>query len=172
MPGNFSTLLLSRRVTVSLVALVFVLLLVIVIIGLNNITGLILAYITVTTLFLILTRKWRRIRNFLILFCVSLLSIFLLSFLFVEVIYRFTIVFGGFNAVKSTAFNTVNLIISNIILLACPPGLFVGIVGALALGIMRISSNKQKKPTDVAEDSTPEIEGVSSENEGKSNAGT
>ncbi len=145
MPGKLSTLLRSRRVTVSLVALVFVLILVIVIIGLNNVTGLILGYITVTVFYLILTRKWRRIRSFVILFFVALLSIFLLSFLYVEVIYRLTVVFGGTEALQSTGFRAVHFMISNVILLGCPAGMFVGLVGASALGIIRLSSVRKNK---------------------------
>jgi hypothetical protein len=145
MPGKFSTVLGSRRVTVSLFALAFILILVIVVIGLNNVIGLILAYITVTVLFLILTRKWRRIRSFVILFFVALLSIFLLSFLYVEVIYRLTVVFGGTEALQSMGFRAVHFIISNLILLGCPPGMFVGLVGTSALGIVRLSSIRKKK---------------------------
>jgi len=145
MPGKFSTLLGSRRVTVALLSLFFMLVVVVVVIGLNNVTGIVIAYVTVTLLFLILTRNWRRIRYFVILFFVALMSIFLLSFLYVEVIYRLAVMIGGIDALQGTAFKIIHLVTSDVILLACPSGMFVGIVGASTLGIMRLSSLRRKK---------------------------
>ena len=147
MPGKFSTLLGSRRVTVALLSLFFMLVVVVVVIGLNNVTGIVIAYVTVTLLFLILTRNWRRIRYFVILFFVALMSIFLLSFLYVEVIYRLAVMIGDIAALQGTAFRVIHVVISNFILLACPSGMFVGFIGASTLGILKISSLRRKKST-------------------------
>ena len=98
----------------------------------------VLGYLATTVLFVAMTYTWRKIRNFIILFFVSLLGIFFLSFLYMEVIYRFAYVIGGVNALQSTFIIVINMIISNVILFAGPVGMLVGIVGSLVLFVRRI----------------------------------
>jgi hypothetical protein len=145
MPGKYSTLMGSRRATIALFSVFFMLVLVVLIIGLNHTAGIICGNLAVSMLYIVMTRRWWRIRKFIILFFVSMLSIIILSALYVEVIVRLSVWVGGEGAVENTAFRVVHFIISNLILLACPSGMFVGLIGASTLGIIRISSLRKKK---------------------------
>ena len=145
MPGKYSTLMGSRRATIALFSVFFILVLVVLIIGLNHIAGLICGNLAVCMLYIVMTRRWWRIRKFIILLFVSMLSVIILSALYVEVIVRLAVWVGGEAAVDNTAFKVVHFIISNLILLACPSGMFVGLIGASTLGIIRISSLRKNK---------------------------
>jgi len=136
MPDNVPTLI--RRRWIYALLIFGVLVIAIIFIGLDNIPGLVLGYLATTVLFVAMTYTWRKIRNFIILFFVSLLGIFFLSFLYMEVIYRFAYVIGGVNALQSTFIIVINMIISNVILFAGPVGMLVGIVGSLVLFVRRI----------------------------------
>ena len=123
----------------------FILVLVVLIIGLNHMAGLICGNLAVCMLYIVMTRRWWKIRKFIILLFVSMLSVIVLSALYVEVIVRLAVWVGGEGAVDNTAFKVVHFIISNLILLACPSGMFVGLIGASTLGIIRISSLRKNK---------------------------
>ena len=137
MPDTLTTLI-RRRLGISALLIFGVLVIAIIFIGLDNIPGLVLGYLATTVLIVALTHAWRKIRNFIILFFVSLVGIFFLSFLYMEVIYRLAYVIGGVNALQSTFMSVIHMIISNIILFAGPVGMLVGIVGSLILFVRRI----------------------------------
>jgi len=147
MPGKYSTLMGSRRATIALFSVFFLLVLVVLVIGLNNAAGIICGNLAVGMLYIVMTRRWWRIRNFIILFFVSLLSLGILAGLYVEVIVRLAVWVGGEGAIENTAFRVVHFIVSNLILLACPSGMLVGLIGASTLGIIRLSSLRKKKTT-------------------------
>jgi hypothetical protein len=116
-------------------------------VGLDNGTGYVLAYLASLVLFFIWTCSWRSIKRFAIMFIVSLVGIFFLSFLYVEVISRLAIMVGGFDALSSTAFRVIELVITYVIMFAGPIGLFYGIVGALTLGIIRLTAMRRRHGT-------------------------
>ena len=145
MPGKYSTIMGSRRATYALFSVFFLLVLVVLVIGLKNTAGIICGNLAFCMLYIVMTRRWWKIRKFVILFFVALVSVGVLSGLYVEVISRLVVWIGGEEAVNSTGFRVFDFIISNLILLACPSGMFVGLVGASALGIIRLSSIIRKK---------------------------
>lgn len=147
MTGKLSALIASRRGTFLLLSLFFVGVITVLIIGLNNIPGLAIGYLATTALFLTVARKWRRIRSFVILFFASFLAIFILSFLYVEVIYRLAVAIGGIPTLESTWLSIVHLVISDFILLACPTGMLMGIVGVITLITYRLVAAGSKNGT-------------------------
>ena len=144
MTGKLSALMASRRGMFLLLSLFFVGVITVLIIGLNSIPGLVIGYLATIALFLTVARKWRRIRNFVILFFASFLGIFILSFLYVEVIYRLAVTIGGIPALESTWLSIVHLVISDFILLACPIGMLIGIVGVIVLIILKFLTARSK----------------------------
>ena len=145
MPGKYSTLMGTRRATIALFTVFFLLVLVVLVIGLNNIAGLICGNLAFVMLYIVMTRRWWRIRNFIILFFATVVGIIALSALYVEVIWRIAVAVGGAGVAENTAFRIIDFIINNIILLAGPSGMLVGLIGAAALGIIRLSSLRRKK---------------------------
>lgn len=145
MPGKYSTLMGTRRATIALFSVFFLLVLVVLVIGLNHTAGIICGNLAVGMLYIVMTRRWWRIRKFIILFFISLVSIGILSALYVEVITPFAVWIGGEEAVENIAFRVVHFIVSNLILLACPSGMLVGLIGASTLGIIRLSSLRKNK---------------------------
>ena len=144
-PGKYATLMGSRRATIAIFSVFFILVIVVLVIGLNNIAGLICGNLAIAMLYIVLTRRWWRIRNFIILFFATVVGIIALSALYVEVIWRVAVAIGGTGVVENTAFRIVDFIINNLILLAGPSGMLVGIIGATALGIIRLSTLRKKK---------------------------
>ena len=145
MPGKYSTIMGTRRATIALFTVFFLLVLVVLVIGLNNAAGIICGNLAVGMLYIVMTRRWWRIRKFVILFFVSLLSMGILAGLYVEVIVRLSVWVGGEGAIDNSAFRVIHFIVSNLILLACPSGMLVGLIGASTLGIIRLSSLRKKK---------------------------
>ena len=145
MPGKYSTIMGTRRATIALFTMFFLLVLVVLVIGLNHAAGIICGNLAVGMLYIVMTRRWWRIRKFVILFFVSLLSMGVLAGLYVEVIVRLAVWVGGEGAIDNSAFRVVHFIVSNLILLACPSGMLVGLIGASTLGIIRLSSLRKKK---------------------------
>jgi hypothetical protein len=145
MPGKYATLMGSRRATIAIFSIFFLLVIVVLVIGLNNVAGLICGNLAISMLYIVLTRRWWRIRNFIILFFSAVVGIIALSGLYVEVVWRAAVAVGGTGVVENTAFRIVDFVINNLILLAGPSGLLVGLVGAMALGIIRLSAIRKKK---------------------------
>jgi hypothetical protein len=145
MPGKYSTLMGSRRATIALFSVFFLLVLVVLVIGLNNVAGIICGNLAVGILYLVMTRHWRRMRSFVILFFACVFCVVLLSAIYVEVIIRLAVWIGGEGAVDNMVFRVVHFIVSNVILLACPSGMLVGIIGASTLGIIRLFSLRKEK---------------------------
>lgn len=107
-------------------------------VGLDNIPGFILGYLATAVIFFMVTRTWRTIKKFLILFIVALLGAIFLSFLYVEVICRLVVMIWGVNALFSTQLHVIELIITYVILFATPICMFIGIAGSLLLYIRKI----------------------------------
>ncbi len=139
---KFQALMRFRRGNRILLAVFVVLVISVVFIGLDDFPGFILGYLATTALFLMMTRKWNSIRRFLLLLTLSFLGIIFLSFLYVEVITRLTIFFGGVDALQSTAFRIVEWPTTYIILFGGPVGMFLGFMGTVILGIYRLIPSK------------------------------
>ena len=144
---RFSTTILLRRDNRLLFALFCALVISVLFVGLDNLAGYILSYLASLVLFFIWTCSWRSIKRFAIMFIVSLVGIFFLSFLYVEVISRLAIMVGGFEALQSTALRVIELVITYVIMFAGPIGLFYGIVGTLTLLIIRFTALKKRDST-------------------------
>ena len=137
----------SRLATRVLLALFAALVICVIFIGLDNPTGIILGWLATAILLAELTRRWRKIRYFLILLFASFIGAIILSFLYVEVAYPLAEWFGGINAAQSTPWRIFHVIISNIILLVTPVGIFIGIVGSIWLVILRLVALRKRSRT-------------------------
>jgi hypothetical protein len=125
-----------RRSRISLIIAV-VLILGVIIFGLHDV-GIVLGILAAIVILVELTRRWRKIRNFIMLFVASFLGMILLSFLDVEVakpLFRFL---GGFGAENGAGFQVFNQVVSLIILFFGVAGLLTGFWGAAILCIWRV----------------------------------
>ena len=147
---RLSTLKNSRLATRVLLFLFAVLAICVIFVGLDNPTGIILGWLATATLLAELTRRWRKIRNFLILLFASFIGAIILSFLYMEVALPFAEWIWGIDAPQSTPWRIFHVIISNIILLLTPVGIFVGIVGTIWLVILRLVALRHRARTDTA----------------------
>jgi hypothetical protein len=145
MPEEISAPPKSRRGTIILLTVFAILVICIFIIGLSDAPGYIIAYLATSVLFFTFIRKWRKIKNFIILFAVTLFCIFFLSFMYVEVIYRLAEWIGGITALNSTPMAIITMVITYVILFGGPVGMFAGIAGTVTLGVFRLVSLKKRR---------------------------
>lgn len=138
----------SRLATRILLALFTVLVVGIVLIGLDNATGIVLGWLATVALIMSMARKWRKIRYFIILLFATFLGAIFLSFLYVEVALPLAGWLGGANATQSTAWRIYHVLVSNIILLFTPMGMLIGIVGIIWLGILRLAALRKRGHTE------------------------
>jgi hypothetical protein len=127
-----------RQITWALLAVAAALVVAVVIVGLNDVSGYILGWLATAIIFFTVTRTWRRIRWFLILLAASFLGIIFLSFLYMEVISRLAVMIGGDAALESLQMRVVQMIITYLIIFAGAMGMFVGVAGSLILLAGRI----------------------------------
>lgn len=132
-----SLLRLPRRNRPYLISFV-ILVLSAILIGLDNPTGIILGWLAVIVLLVAMVRKWRKPWYFLILLLGSFLGAIFLSFLYMVVALPLAEWIGGANATESTAWHVFHMIISNIILLTVPMGMFFGAMGFIISGVLRL----------------------------------
>jgi hypothetical protein len=135
---KFSALKNSLRPTRTLLILFAVLVICVVFVGLDNATGIILGWLATASLMTAIVRKWRKIWYFIILILVAFIGAIILSFFYVEVALPIAEWFGGINASQSTAWRVFHVIVSDVILLFTPVGIFIGIVGTVWLCILRL----------------------------------
>jgi len=128
-----------------LLAVFCVLVIGVVFIGLDNAPGIILGWLATTVLITELTRRWRKVRNFLILGFSSFVGAILLSFLHEVVVYPLVSILGGDAALQSRALDVFHEAISLLILFITPVGMFIGVVGAVVLVILRLIALWSKK---------------------------
>ena len=114
-------------------------------VGLDNPTGIILGWLATAVLMTELTRRWRNIRNFLILGVASFVGAIFLSFLHEVVVYPLAGIIGGAGALQSRALGVFHEAISLIILFFTPVDVFIGIVGAITLVILRLITLLNKR---------------------------
>jgi hypothetical protein len=105
--------------------------------GLHDV-GIVLGILMAMVIMIELTRRWRKTRNFIILFIASFLGIIFLSFLDEQVVKPFVRLVGGDGAVNGKGFDIFNQIISLIILFFGVAGLITGFIGTIVMGIWRL----------------------------------
>jgi multisubunit Na+/H+ antiporter MnhB subunit len=137
----------ARLTTRVLLALFLALVVCVVFVGLDNPTGIIIGWAAVTVLLAMVVRKWHKIRNFLILLLVAVVGAIFLSLIYMEVALPLAEWFGGPDATQSVPWRIFHVIISNLILLFTPPGIFIGLTGSIWLGIARLSSLRKRERT-------------------------
>jgi hypothetical protein len=111
--------------------------------GLHDV-GIVLGILAAMVIVFEVTRRWRRIRNYIILFFASILGIIFLAFLdegMVKPVVRFL---GGTGAVNSAGFEVFNQIISLIILFFGVACLLTGVFGTIVLGVWRLARLRKK----------------------------
>ena len=120
-----------------MVPVVFVLLVLVVIIGLNSVTGLALGLVAVTIIMFSITHHWRRIRNFLFLAGGTFLGAIILSGIFMEIAMPLAVRVGGQAALSSTPWKIFQAFVSDSILLIGASAMIVGVGGAIVLAVSR-----------------------------------
>jgi hypothetical protein len=135
---SLPVLLRSGLATRLLLILFAVLAVSVVFVGLNDTPGFILAYLATTVIFVILVRRWRSIKNYVILFLATFCIGVFLSGLYMEVISRLAVWLWGIGALDSLPLRIIEWIISYVIIFAGPVGLAFGFFGTLALSVWRL----------------------------------
>ena len=107
-------------------------------IGLDNVPGIVLGYLATAVLMTQWTRRWRRTWHFVVLFFVSVAGIIFLSFLLEVVVFPLAVLVGGSDAALSAGWNIFHVVVSLIIAFVGGTGLFIGLIGAIALGVVRL----------------------------------
>jgi hypothetical protein len=124
---------------------VFILLLIgLVFTGLDNEAGLILGWSAATVLLAELTRRWRRIWNFLILGVSVFAGAIFLAFMHEEVVYPLVNWLGGAGALQSVPMRIFHETVSFIILFFTPTGVAVGLVGAIIMLVVKLMNRKRQ----------------------------
>ena len=116
-------------------------------IGLHDV-GLILGYLATTIIMVELTRRWRKIRNFVILFFASFLGMILLAFLHEEVVSPLVSLFTGADADMSLGFRIFSDVVSLVMIFIGVMGIVIGIAGTIILGILRLVGLKNRHRTE------------------------
>ena len=111
----------------------------IVFVGLHDV-GIILGYIAATLIMVEVTRRWRRIRNFIVLFFSSFFGMILLAFLHEEVVAPLIGLVTGAAAQENLGFRIFSDAVSLVILFFGPVGLFIGFIGTVALSVWRLAA--------------------------------
>jgi hypothetical protein len=139
---------LSSRATRVLLVLFLLLVISVIFVGLDNTVGFGIGFLAATVLAIELTRRWRRIRNFVILFVASFFGSIFLSFLHEEVVYPLAGFIGGLPVVNSTPMNIYHDITSGIILFFGTAGVLVGFFGGIILAVSRLVAlvNRKRVP--------------------------
>jgi hypothetical protein len=127
--------------------LVALLVISVIFLGLHDV-GMILGYLATTILMVELTRRWRKIRYFVILFFASFLGMILLAFLHEEVVSPLVSLFTGAAAVKSLGFRIFSDVVSLVMIFIGVMGIVIGIAGTLILGILRLVGLRNKRRTE------------------------
>ena len=115
--------------------------------GLDNPTGIVLGWAAVTILLLVLFRKWRRPLYFLIFMLATFLGAIFISLIHQEAALRLALWLGGPEATASVAWRTFHVVVSDIMLLGAPPGLFFGFFGFVIFGTVNIVKFVKRRHT-------------------------
>jgi hypothetical protein len=116
--------------------------------GLHD-NGIIIGYTATAIIMFELTKRWRKIRNFIILSLASLLAGIFLSFLHEVVVAPAVTLFTGLPADQVTGFRVFSDTVSLLIIFFGVTGIIGGLAGAFILGAARLASmiNRHKTET-------------------------
>jgi uncharacterized membrane protein len=109
-----------------------------ILIGLDNPTGIIVGWLAVIVLLVSMSTRWRTPWYFLILMASSFLGAIFLSFLYMIIALPLAEWISGPGVTDTNAWRVFHMVISNLILLFVPMGLFFGAVGFVVLGLFRL----------------------------------
>ena len=135
-----------KRSRVSLI-IAAVLVIGVVFFGLHDV-GIILGYLATTIVMVELTRRWRRIRKFIILLFASFFGMIFLAFLHEVVVSPLVSLFTGASADNNPGFRIFSDAVSLIILFIGPVGMFIGFSGAIILGILHLAGLRKRRKTE------------------------
>jgi hypothetical protein len=105
--------------------------------GLHDV-GIVMGILAAVVILVEMTRRWRRTRNFIIMFFTSLLGMAFLSFLDIEVVKPLVYFIGGEGAASRTVFDVFNQVISLIILFFGLAGVLTGFFGTIITGAVSL----------------------------------
>jgi hypothetical protein len=122
----------------------------IVLIGLDDTPGYTLGYIATAVIFLVMVRRWRSIKNYVILMLATFCIAVFLSAIDVEVITRIAVWNWGPDALYSPPMRIIDAVINYLITFGGPVGLAYGFTGALVLAVIRLVRPKREQAADRA----------------------
>lgn len=137
----------SSRLTRWLLVLFFLLIITVVFVGLDNVTGMLLGVGAATILLAALTHRWRKARYFIILCFSSFAGAVFLAGLQEEVVHPLAYLIGGEEAMESLSLIIYNEITSFVIFFFAPAGIAIGFLGGTILGIIRLADIRNPKRT-------------------------
>jgi hypothetical protein len=109
-----------------------------ILIGLDNPTGIIVGWLAVIVVLVAMARRWWNPWYFLILLVGSFLGAILLACLYMVVALPLAEWISGPNVENSNAWRIFHMVISNLLLLFVPMGIFFGVVGSITYGVYRL----------------------------------
>jgi hypothetical protein len=116
-----------------------------ILIGLDNPTGIIVGWLAVIVVLVAMARRWWTPWYFLILLVSSFLGAILLSFLYMVVALPLAEWISGPNVENTNAWRVFHMVISNLILLFVPMGIFFGVVGFIICGAHHLFRRIRRK---------------------------
>jgi len=120
----------------------------VIIAGLHDV-GIVMGILAAAVILVEMTRRWRRTRNFIIMFAASFLGMIFLSFLDIEVVKPLVYFIGGEGAVSRTVFDVINQVISLIILFFGLAGLLTGFFGTIITGTVNLVTLVKRRKNEV-----------------------
>jgi hypothetical protein len=109
-----------------------------ILIGLDNPTGIIVGWLAVIVVLVAMARRWWNPWYFLILLASSFLGAILLACLYMAVALPLAEWISGPNVENSNAWRIFHMVISNLLLLFVPMGIFFGVAGSITYGVYRL----------------------------------
>jgi hypothetical protein len=109
-----------------------------ILIGLDNPTGIIVGWLAVIVVLVAMARRWWNPWYFLILLAGSFLGAILLACLYMAVALPLAEWISGPNVENSNAWRIFHMVISNLLLLFVPMGIFFGVAGSITYGVYRL----------------------------------
>jgi hypothetical protein len=122
-----------------------ILVIAVIVMGLDNVPGIIAGMTAATCLIVEFSRRWRRIRSFIFLAFGSVIFSILISGLYYEVALPMVVRLGGESILTSPGWLVYHNIVSYGILLFCPGCVGVGLVGAIVKLMLRLRSCLQRE---------------------------
>lgn len=137
----------SSRLTRWLLVLFFLLIITVVFVGLDNVTGMLIGVGAATILLAALTHRWRKARYFIILCFSSFAGAVFLAGIQEEIVYPLAYLIGGDEALKTQSLRLYNEITSFVIFFFAPAGIVIGFLGGTILGIIRLAGVRNPRNT-------------------------